>query len=230
MGFRRFLKKRIKGTLEKLGYEVRALNRLRADNAVMYNSIEYADRFYGDRALVVKYVGENVPQHLLNLRVLLAEEGISLHKDMAILDAGCGTGDCLKMLWDDYGCRQLTGTDFSKNALAIARETCPQAFFYELELLGQRLPLDFDLILCQQVLEHLVEPETALRNLLSMLRPTGLLVITVPDGRLDDFAGHVHFWSSDSLPIFLRKELPGYSIKSGPLQDDVSQYAIISKP
>jgi len=228
MGLSKFLKRSIKRTLEKMGYELRALNRLKAANAVVYNTDVYADRFYSDRKLVDKYKRENVPQHLQNLRSVLAEEKISLQKDMMILDAGCGTGDCLKMLWDEYGCRRLTGTDFSAAALTIARETCPRAHIYAMNLLEKPLKGDFDLILCQQVLEHLEEPEIAMRNLLTVLRPGGLFLITVPDGRLDDFAGHVHFWGQDSLPLFLRKELPGYTVRTGVLQDDVSLYAIVT--
>ena len=228
MRVRRFLKTRLKNILSGLGYEIRALNRLRAPDAIVYNTAEYADRFYSHRQLVDKYRKESVTQHLQNLRVLLEEEGIRLHKDMAILDASCGTGDCLKMLREEYGCQHLTGTDISRAALAIAHEICPQAGLYELDLLQQKLPADFDLILCQQVLEHLVEPETALRHLVAMLRPGGVLIITVPDGRLDDFAGHIHFWGADSLPIFLRRELPGWNIRTGHLQDEVSLFAVIS--
>lgn len=228
MHFRRFLKTRLKNALNGLGYEIRALNRLRAPDAVVYNTAEYADRFYGDPSLVDKYRRESVTQHLQNLRILLDEEDIRLHKDMTILDASCGTGDCLKMLRDEYSCRFLTGTDISSAALAITREICPQAELHELDLLKQKLPGDFDLILCQQVLEHLVEPETALRNLMAMLRPKGILVITVPDGRLDDFAGHIHFWGIDSLPLFLRRELPGCDIRTGHLQDEVSLFAVIT--
>jgi 2-polyprenyl-3-methyl-5-hydroxy-6-metoxy-1,4-benzoquinol methylase len=222
------LKKGFKRSLEKMGYEIRNLNRLRAANAVIYNTAEYADRFYSDRALVEIYKRENVPQHLQNLRTVLAEEKISLHRDMAILDAGCGTGDCLRMLWQEYGVRQLTGTDFSNSALAITAETCPQANLHQLDMY-QRLAQDFDLILCQQVLEHLERPEDALRNMLAMLRPHGLILITVPDGRLDDFAGHIHFWSRDSLPLFLQKELRDCIVRSGPLQDGVSLYATIMR-
>jgi len=228
MGVRRFLKTKLKNVLSGFGYEIRALNRLRAPDAVVYNTAEYADRFYSDRQLVDKYRRESVTQHLQNLRMLLKEEGIRLHKDMAILDASCGTGDCLKMLREEYGCLHLTGTDISRAALAITRETCPQAELHELDLLQQKLPGDFDLILCQQVLEHLVEPGTALRNLTAMLRSGGVLVITVPDGRLDDFAGHIHFWGVDSLPIFLRRELPGCNIRTGHLQDEVSLFAVIT--
>jgi 2-polyprenyl-3-methyl-5-hydroxy-6-metoxy-1,4-benzoquinol methylase len=226
MALRNYLKKKFKRTLEKLGYEVRNLNRLKAANAIVYNTPGYADRFYSDRGLVEIYRKENVPQHLQNLRTVLAEEKIPLHKGMEILDAGCGTGDCLKMLWQEYGCHQLTGTDFSKSALAIAREACPQAVLQEC-FMDHRLQGEFDLILCQQVLEHLERPEDALHNFLGMLRPGGQILLTVPDGRLDDFAGHIHFWSLDSLPLFLRKELPQYRIRSGPLQDGVSIYAII---
>lgn len=222
------LKKGLKRSLEKMGYEIRNLNRLRAENAVIYNTEEYADRFYSDRALVEIYKRENVPQHLRNLRTVLSEEKVSLYEGMAILDAGCGTGDCLRMLWQEYGVRQLTGTDFSTSALAIAAETCPQANLHQLDMY-RRLAQDFDIILCQQVLEHLVRPEEALRNLLSMLRPHGLILISVPDGRLDDFAGHIHFWSRDSLPLFLQKELPDCAVRSGPLQDGVSLYAVIRK-
>ncbi len=211
-----------------MGYEIRNLNRLRAANAVIYNTAEYADRFYSDSALVEIYKRENVPQHLQNLRTVLAEEKISLSNDMAILDAGCGTGDCLHMLWQEYGIRQLTGTDFSASALAITAKTCPQARLHQVDMYG-RLAQDFDLILCQQVLEHLERPEDALRNLMGMLRPQGLILITVPDGRLDDFAGHIHFWGSDSLPLFLQKELQGCTIRSGHLQDGVSLYATIRR-
>ncbi|MBN8852325.1 MAG: hypothetical protein BGO55_01085 [Sphingobacteriales bacterium 50-39] len=227
MHFRRFLKTRLKSTLNGLGYEIRALNRLRAPDAVVYNTAEYADRFYSNQSLVDKYRRESVTQHLQNLRILLDEEDIRLHKDMTILDASCGTGDCLKMLRDEYNCQHLTGTEISRAALAITREICPHAELHELDLEKQKLAGDFDLVLCQQVLEHLVEPETALRNLVAMLRPGGILVITVPDGRLDDFAGHIHFWGSDSLPIFLRRELPGCNIRTGHLQDEVSLFAVI---
>jgi 2-polyprenyl-3-methyl-5-hydroxy-6-metoxy-1,4-benzoquinol methylase len=222
-----FLKRTLKDTLEKYGYEIRNLNRLRAANAVAYNTAEYADRFYSNRKELAIF-REYVPQHLENLRKALINEKIVIHADMAILDAGCGTGDCLKMLWDEYGCRRLTGTDFSSSALALARAACPQAELLQVTM-DQRLQHDFDLILCQQVLEHLTHPEKALQNFLAMLRPGGTILVTVPDGRLDDFAGHIHFWGLDSLPLFLQKELPGCTIRSGRLQDGVSLYGAIRK-
>jgi 2-polyprenyl-3-methyl-5-hydroxy-6-metoxy-1,4-benzoquinol methylase len=225
MSLKSFLKKKFKAMLERSGYEIRNLNRLRAENAIVYNTATYADRFYADPKLLRGF-REYVPQHLENLRVALREEGIVVRSDMAILDAGCGTGDCLKMLRDEYGCLRLTGTDFSGVALEIAAEACPQAELHQIDM-TRRLPQRFDLILCQQVLEHLVHPGEALQNLASMLQPGGVILIAVPDGRLDDFAGHIHFWSKDSLPLFLQQALPGYIVRTGPLQDGVSLYGVL---
>lgn len=100
MSIKGALKKRFKATLESWGYEMRNLNRMRAENAVVYNTKEYADRFYANTKLMNGF-REYVPQHLENLRVVLAEEGIVIRKNTAILDAGCGPGDCLKMLREE---------------------------------------------------------------------------------------------------------------------------------
>jgi 2-polyprenyl-3-methyl-5-hydroxy-6-metoxy-1,4-benzoquinol methylase len=229
MGLFSWGKKLLKKVLRKIGYEVRPLNILRANNAVDYNTEASLDRFYSNRRLTEKYRREGVRQHLKNLRTVLREERFEVRSDMVILDAGCGTGDCLRMLQEEYGCTQLTGADISASVLAIARDICAKAQFYQADLMTRPLPGEFDLILCQQVLEHMVRPEDALRNLLGMLRPRGTILITVPDGRLDDFAGHIHFWSRDSLPIFLQKELPGCRIRTGALQDGVSLYAVIGQ-
>jgi 2-polyprenyl-3-methyl-5-hydroxy-6-metoxy-1,4-benzoquinol methylase len=222
-------KRTIKRMVTKFGYELRALNILQAKDAVEYNTTRFADRFYGDPVLVKKYLHENIPVHLRNLEVLLQQHAVPIHAETSILDAGCGTGHCLKMLQDKYGCKHLSGSDFSEQALQISRKICPQANLYRMDLMKDNLPATFDLILCQQVLEHLTKPELALHHLEKMLRPDGRLIITIPDGRLDDFAGHIHFWSRDSLPLFLEKELPGYRIVTGSLQDEVCLYAIVEK-
>lgn len=228
MSFRGLFKKIVKKTAATFGYELRALNIQQAKDAVEYNTASHVDGFYADPALLQKYVQENVPVHLRNLETLLQQHPIPIHGETSILDAGCGTGHCLKMLHDRYGCTHLTGLEYSEQALQIARATCPSARLLQTDFLRESLPEQFDLILCQQVLEHITRPDLALKNLSKMLKPNGRLVITVPDGRLDDFAGHIHFWSGDSLPLFLEKELPGYTFITGGLQDEVSLYAILS--
>jgi 2-polyprenyl-6-hydroxyphenyl methylase/3-demethylubiquinone-9 3-methyltransferase len=40
---------------------------------------------------------------------------------------------------------------------------------------------DFDYVVCTEVIEHIVEPQRALRELARVLRPGGMLVITTPN-------------------------------------------------
>jgi 2-polyprenyl-3-methyl-5-hydroxy-6-metoxy-1,4-benzoquinol methylase len=54
-------------------------------------------------------------------------------------------------------------------------------------------------------LEHLEEPEKVVNNLLDALTPTGFLCIVVPNGRYDTFEGHIHYWSPESLILFMKK-------------------------
>ena len=61
----------------------------------------------------------------------------------------------------------------------------------------------FDLVLCTEVLEHLERPLDALEQLRLLRAPGGRLVATVPDGEMDDFEGHVSFWSLDDFRALL---------------------------
>ena len=96
---------------------------------------------------------------------------------LRILDAGCGTGINLKHL-QGYGYAE--GLDISKEALRISSErglsslTCGSI---------DRLPYKgsvFDIILALDVLEHMEDDLSAIKELFRVLRPDGFLIITVP--------------------------------------------------
>jgi SAM-dependent methyltransferase len=72
------------------------------------------------------------------------------------------------------------------------------------DICAQALPARFDLIIADQVFEHLKWPYRAARNVLAMLRPGGHFVITVP------FLVRIHRspidctrWSEEGLRYFL---------------------------
>ncbi|MGR8930435.1 MAG: class I SAM-dependent methyltransferase [Gammaproteobacteria bacterium] len=99
-----------------------------------------------------------------------------------VLEAGCGSMTRIKLPED----RTLAGIDIS--ARQLERNT----------LLSEKIQGDiqnhewngpsFDLIVCWDVIEHLDDPSSALRNLASALKPGGAMVLAFP-----------HYWSLKGL-------------------------------
>lgn len=110
---------------------------------------------------------------------------IALPVDAQILEAGCGTGGNFAML-------ARHGQVFAMEADDIAYGYARRDARAEVE--PGRLPDDipfcgrnFDLIVLLDVLEHLADDLTSLRNLYLRLKPCGWLLITVP--------AHPFMWS-----------------------------------
>jgi len=94
-----------------------------------------------------------------------------------VLDLGCGPGNMLDYLaprGDVYG------SDFSSDALRFCQgrgyRRLFRADFHSLPLASEK----FDLITCIDVIEHLADDRRALRELYRVVRPKGLLVVSVP--------------------------------------------------
>lgn len=90
-----------------------------------------------------------------------------------LLDIGCGSKpyQILFTKVDSYLGLEL---DTPENRLSKQAD-----LYYD----GDYFPLDdssFDVLLCNQVLEHVFQPEVFLSELVRVLRPGGLLILTVP--------------------------------------------------
>jgi SAM-dependent methyltransferase len=94
-----------------------------------------------------------------------------------VLDLGCGPGNLLDYL-APHGATY--GSDFSADALRFcAGRGFPRLFRADF----LRLPVrsdSFDLVTCIDVLEHLQDDRRAVAELHRVLRPKGLLVVSVP--------------------------------------------------
>ncbi|HUQ71864.1 MAG TPA: class I SAM-dependent methyltransferase [Planctomycetaceae bacterium] len=103
--------------------------------------------------------------------------------DAHVLDAGCGTGENLRLLQASLRPASLSGFDVSEQAVTHAREKMPEADVYVSDLChpdihGQRL----DVILCADVV-YMTGLEAALpglQTLVSHLPRGGLLLLHVP--------------------------------------------------
>lgn len=79
--------------------------------------------------------------------------------------------------------------------------------FPQFDICRDRLERKFDLIIAEQVFEHLLEPAAALRNIRSMLRPEGRVIISTPFLlRLHNHPIDCYRWSPIGLRQLFRAE------------------------
>jgi SAM-dependent methyltransferase len=112
-------------------------------------------------------------------RVLL---DAGLRRGMRVADLGCGVGLVTAVLAELVGPEgQVVGLDASAAQLGQARERMPlggtNVRFVEASATDTGLsPASFDLVYCRFLLLHLPEPERALREMWTLLKPNGILV------------------------------------------------------
>jgi SAM-dependent methyltransferase len=112
------------------------------------------------------------------------------------LDVGCGNGRAAGA-WLKPRVASYIGVDVSSVAVEEARSLGLDARVIED---ATKLPFDdesFDLVVCVEVLEHLLRPDHAATEMLRVLKPGGVLVATVPNAvfwrrRLDAVVGRWH--------------------------------------
>ena len=106
-------------------------------------------------------------------------------------------------------------------------KTLPEGKFFVHDLY-QKLETEYDLILCTEVIEHLLYPDLALRNIIDMMSKDSVSLITVPNGRTDQYEGHINFWSPESWEVFIRNNSKGFSVRTGTIKNKKNNYALIS--
>lgn len=138
----------------------------------------------------------------------------------SILDAGCGEGFTLNKLYQNKIGQKLEGIEFSKDAVEIGRKLHPHLSLREGDI--YKLPFkdnSFDLVLSTEVLEHLKEPEKALKEIIRVSRKYILLSVpNEPFFMLSNFLRgknitrwgndieHINYWTSQGFEKFVKKE------------------------
>jgi len=140
-------------------------------------------------------------------------------RSVTVLDVGCGRGRCSAAL-SRAGYR-VVGVDISERAVAEARAAVPEAQFHVQDL-GSPLPFpdaSFGAAFMTDVIEHVFDPPTVIREISRVLSPGGQLLISTPyhglvknvlialfrfDRHFDPQGPHIRFFSRSSLTHLLR--------------------------
>ena len=101
-----------------------------------------------------------------------------------VLEIGCGGGGTLDWLKQSGRAQWTAGIELSSEAAAIASTRVDDVRCGDANVLLEQFPQDsFDLILCLDVLEHLVDPWEALSKIQGLLRPGGRIITSLPNVR-----------------------------------------------
>jgi SAM-dependent methyltransferase len=120
-----------------------------------------------------------------------------------VLDAGCGTGETLAV-FDD---RDRYGVDIIPDYFDAASANGLDADIADIESMLYD-DHTFDAVVCTDVLEHVLDLNAAVRELLRVLRPGGVLIIRVPDSEdLHDYLDapwrYIHLRRFDEASVIL---------------------------
>jgi ubiquinone/menaquinone biosynthesis C-methylase UbiE len=141
------------------------------------------------------------PRHELREELLL-ESFLAADPGLAVLDAGAGSGTFTNRL-AALGF-EVTSTDVTDEALEVLRTrvsgTVERADATSLPFAAGT----FDAVVLAEVLEHVVDDDAALNEAARVVRPGGVLGVTVPRNpewfsRSDQWAGHVRRYTRERL-------------------------------
>ena len=141
-------------------------------------------------------------------RVHILLDYLQLADGADVLDCGCGMGFYLLAMQQLRAVR-LTGLDMDPDRLRYAEELGVRATLVQGD--GEALPFpdaSFDRMLMSEVLEHVPDDGAALREAHRVLRPGGILAISVPQARYP-------FWWDPINATWTA--LGGAPIRSGPV-------------
>lgn len=142
-------------------------NTTKMDNEFSYN---YGDLYGNDRFVRMRY---NIVCDLLSPYLSIRAK---------IVDIGCYDGSMFEVLKRSLKNVDYTGIDADKIALEIALHRGAKVMNINFEV--DQLPFEnnsIDIIIMGEILEHLRDPEKLLKKAQEILKPSGVIVISLPN-------------------------------------------------
>ncbi len=169
------------------------------DLAAYYKSTDYISHTDSNKSITDKLY-QLVKKVTLQKKLTLINSFKTENKNL--LDVGCGTGDflvtCKNNDWN------VTGIEPNSKAQKIARDKLQvieeSTIFINL---SEAATSNFDVITLWHVLEHVPNLNSYIKNLKSLLKPNGVLIVAVPNFKSYDAIYYKQFWAAFDVPRHL---------------------------
>lgn len=128
----------------------------------------------------------------------------------SLLDVGCGNAELLRLIDERWPNKKLAGADLSSTVVDANRQALPHMEFFTANIEHDTLPADrtFDVVVATEVIEHLDDPEAAIRRLAQACTPGGHVLVTCPTGKVwptEKHFGHVRHPGDADLALWGRR-------------------------
>jgi 2-polyprenyl-3-methyl-5-hydroxy-6-metoxy-1,4-benzoquinol methylase len=177
-----------------------------------------------------------IREHLI--RYILAMDSI-VGKD--VLDIACGSGYGMYLM--SYLAKSVSGYDYNQQAINEAKEfpyRCDACL--EIRNLEEDHPLNnhkhekFDVVVCFETIEHVVNPEVLLKNIKAVTKEGGVIYISTPNDlkKIDKNKWHKVHFDFYSLFNMISKvmndpKITMYGADQWGVSDDVTKPYVVAK-
>jgi 2-polyprenyl-3-methyl-5-hydroxy-6-metoxy-1,4-benzoquinol methylase len=146
----------------------------------------------------------------------LASWLMTTSKAASVLDFGCGTGNFLALLRDEYAVPVVEGLELNEDSVQIARRSYGLELATAPERLRQR---HYDAAVLLEVIEHISDVKSIVRQLAEYVRVGGYLLVTTPS--VDGFVARrmpsqcSHYTAPSHVSLFTKRSMCHLLASSG---------------
>lgn len=131
-------------------------------------------------------IKSNLLQYLWHTQKIRTLKKIIIKKNYPkILDIGCASGLMTNKIASFFPESKVVGVDIYSNAIDFAKSKYPQISFNIADI--HKLPFasgSFDLIICCETIEHVLNPKKALSEIYRVIKKDGIVIIAMDSGNL----------------------------------------------
>jgi glycosyltransferase involved in cell wall biosynthesis len=161
--------------IDSVGINLLATEKIREDkNSDLVKDLKEALEFRPEVPVYDNYNNVRVNWMLDQARVL--------NKSMKVLDIGSWIGGVANEVYK-LGFNDITCFEIGHEVIKVGKSKYPHLKWIQGDIDKYEFKDKYDLILMMEILEHLVDPEAAIKKALNNLNDGGVLLITVPDER-----------------------------------------------